>query len=237
MQGVSLPKAKRGAFITFEGGEGVGKSTQLKLLAARLEAAGYELTCLREPGGTAIGEAIRAILLDCANSAMSPHAELLLYEAARAQLVTELIEPALARGITVLCDRFTDSTFAYQGVARGLGIELVREANHLGSKGLVPNRTLVLLHDPHEALLRATSDEGADRLEAEGMDFHLKVLEGFALCAEAAPERVRCVVSRVEKAETAHAVFAELADLFPRAAHDFEISEELINRVREHPQP
>ncbi|MDR2587110.1 MAG: dTMP kinase [Coriobacteriales bacterium] len=222
-----------GVFITFEGGEGVGKSTHILLLALRLEAAGVEVLRLREPGGTRIGEAIRQILLDPTNGEMDDVSELLLYEAARAQLVAQIIEPALARGVTVLCDRFTDSTLAYQGVARGLGLEPVERANYLGSKGLVPRRTIILTHDPREALERAT-EEGADRLEAEGLAFHTRVLEGFTRIAERDPERVRLVQSREHRAETAEAIFAELADLFPEAAgRDFAITQELIDQVRE----
>jgi dTMP kinase len=223
----------RGVFVTFEGGEGVGKSTHILLLALRLEAAGIEVLRLREPGGTRIGEAIRQILLDPSNSEMDDVSELLLYEAARAQIVAQVIEPALARGATVLCDRFTDSTLAYQGVARGLGLELVEHANRLGSKGLVPQRTIILVHDTREALNRAT-EEGADRLEAEGMVFHTRVLEGFVQLAERDPERVRLVQSREHRADTAEAIFAELADLFPQAAaQGFSITQELIDQVRE----
>jgi dTMP kinase len=225
-----------GIFITFEGGEGVWKSTHILLLAWRLEAAGLEVLRLREPGGTRIGEAVRLILLDPAHTELDDISELLLYEAARAQLVSQVIQPALARGVTVLCDRFTDSTLAYQGVARGLGLELVERANRLGSKGLVPQRTIVLTHDAELALVRAT-EEGADRLEAEGIAFHRRVQEGFETIAEGDPERVRLVQSRESKDETATAVFAELADLFPQIARaDFTISPELLKRVREEHQ-
>jgi len=223
---------KQGIFISFEGGEGVGKSTQILLLAWRLEAAGVEVSRIREPGGTQIGEKIRAILLDTNNIDIDSTSELLLYEAARAQLVSQVIEPALKRGMTVLCDRFTDSTLAYQGVARGLGFELTEQANQLGSKGLVPDRTIVLTLDTEEALKRAVK-EGADRLEAEGLAFHRKVMQGFTQIAERYPERVRLVPSLAGKKETAEAVFAELKDLFPlRAAHDFIITEEHLRRVR-----
>ncbi|MDR1422615.1 MAG: dTMP kinase [Coriobacteriales bacterium] len=233
MSATTTSEGKRGVLITFEGGEGVGKSTQLLLLKARLEQAGYEVLCLREPGGTAIGERIRTVLLDRESAGLDAIAELLLYEAARAQLVTELIEPALAEGMAVLCDRFTDSTLAYQGQARALGFDLVRRANRLGSKGLIPDRTIVLTHDPKTALDRAVKD-GADRLEAEGLAFHEQVCEGFELIAAEEPKRVRLVASRVEKQATADAVFKELADLFPRAArHDFPIDEDLLVRIRQ----
>jgi dTMP kinase len=223
----------RGVFITFEGGEGVGKSTQILLLARRLEAAGVEVLRLREPGGTRISEEIRAILLDPANGELDNMSELLLYEAARAQLVGQVIEPALARGVTVLCDRFTDSTLAYQGTARGLDLGLVEHANQLGSKGLVPQRTIVLLHDLHDALSRATQ-EGADRVEAEGLAFHRRVREGFLSLAHQQAPRVRLVQSCERKQDTAEAIFAEVADLFPQVAQqDFVITDELLTRVKQ----
>jgi dTMP kinase len=224
---------ERGVFVTFEGGEGVGKSTQILLLALRLEAAGIEVLRLREPGGTHIGEAIRSILLDPANSELDNTSELLLYEATRAQLVSEVIEPALARGATVLCDRFTDSTLAYQGAARGLGFELVERANRLGSKGLVPHRTIVLVRDLEEALRHAT-EEGADRLEAEGLAFHRRVGQCFLSLAERDPQRIRLVQGLESKQGTAEAIFAEVADLFPQAKRrEFAITGDLIARVKE----
>jgi dTMP kinase len=210
----------------------VGKSTQILLLSLRLEAAGVEVVCLREPGGTRIGEMVRQILLDPAHTELDDTSELLLYEAARAQLVSQRIVPALARGAAVLCDRFTDSTLAYQGVARGLGCELVEDANRLGSKGLLPDRTIVLVHDPQQALARATQ-EGADRLEAEGIAFHTRVLEGYTQIARRDPARVRLVQSCEHRADTARAVFGELADLFPEAATlDFPLTDEVIERAR-----
>jgi dTMP kinase len=222
-----------GIFITFEGGEGVGKSTQILLLAWRLEKAGISVLRLREPGGTAIGEMIRQILLNPQNTDLDDMSELLLYEAARAQLVSQVIEPALSRSMTVLCDRFTDSTLAYQGIARGLGFDLAEQANRFGSKGLTPHRTIVLTHDTQEALNRAV-EEGADRLEAEGLDFHRKVARGFERIAQRYPKRVRIVQNLPDKAQTAKAVFEQLKDLFPQVADDdFEITEELLERVRE----
>jgi dTMP kinase len=223
---------QRGLFITFEGGEGVGKSTQILLLRARLEAAGVDALCLREPGGTRIGEAIRTILLDPAHTELDEMGELLLYEAARAQLVSEVIAPALERGTTVLCDRFTDSTLAYQSFGRGLDLDVVRRANLLGSEGLVPKRTIVLTHDPQGALDRATK-EGTDRLEAEDLAFHTRVSEGYRHIAADEPVRVRLVESLEHKEDTARAVFDALADLFPQAAaRDFEVTPELIEWMR-----
>lgn len=205
--------SQQGLFITFEGGEGAGKSTQIRLLKERLEAAGYTVTQLREPGGTPIGEDIRSILLDTGNTAMAPWTELFLYEAARAQLVEEVIRPALERGEVVLCDRFFDSTTVYQGMARGLGVEQVQQANALACNGLVPDRTILLRLDTETGLDRATRKE-ADRIEQEGLDFHQKVHEGFERLLELDPERIRVVDTCEFKEATAQRIFLELEDLF-----------------------
>ncbi|NLG11226.1 MAG: dTMP kinase, partial [Coriobacteriaceae bacterium] len=208
--------ADKGIFITFEGGEGVGKSTQIKLLAARLEAAGIEVLCLREPGGTTIGESIRTLLLDPNTIELGSMSELLLYEASRAQLTEEVILPALQQGVTVLCDRYIDSTTAYQGYARGLNLDLVACANLLGSNGLLPDRTIVLELDVGVSLGKATKD-GADRLEAEGLEFHTLVHQGFAQIAAQDAARVRRVQCQELKQDTAMAVFDQVSDLFPSA--------------------
>ncbi len=220
-------------FITFEGGEGVGKSTQIRLLAHRLTQAGYEVCCLREPGGTGIGEQIRRILLDRAHCNMAPVAELLLYEAARAQLVAEAIRPALDAGKVVLVDRFIDSTTAYQSFARGLERELVDTANALGAGNLVPTRTLVLEQDVDHGLMKAIED-GADRLEAEGREFHARVHEGFRQLAEQYPERIVTVPCQERKEDTHELVFAAVSDLFSaRAAEPFNITEQLLRQIKD----
>lgn len=182
----------RGCFITLEGIDGCGKSTQAALLAEDLRRAGADPVMLREPGGTAISEKIRAILLDPSNAGMADECELLLYEASRAQLVRELIEPALTRGATVVCDRFLDSTFAYQHGGRGLPEELVDRCNELGSCGLVPDLTVVFDLPPARALARATTG-GADRLEAEGLAFQQRIRDAYLLLARREPDRVRLV--------------------------------------------
>ncbi len=202
----------RGVFITFEGGEGCGKSTQLRLLAHALEAAGVPVRTLREPGGTAVGEAVRSILLDPDHAGLDDIAELLLYEAARAQLVAEVIEPALEAGEVVLCDRFYDSTTAYQGHARGIALDEVAELNRAATDGLSPDRTLILDVDPALGIARATS-HGADRLESEDLAFHRRVREGFLAIAAAEPERVRTVDASGGIDEVACAVAAALADM------------------------
>lgn len=208
--------ALRGIFITFEGGEGAGKTTHIRFLAEALRAHGREVLCLREPGGTDIGEQLRAVVLDPRNTSMSDEAELLVYEAARAQIVAEVIRPALERGAVVLCDRFADSTVAYQAYGRGLSREFVDCANEFASQGLRPDRTILLMTggDARTGLARATH-RGADRLERAGEEFHARVNDAFLKIAHAHPDRIRVVVSDDRKSRTAAAVFAELADLFP----------------------
>ncbi len=202
----------RGVFITLEGADGCGKSTQAARLADALEASGREVVRLREPGGTAISEKVRAILLDPANAEMCPECELMLYEASRAQLVREVVEPALSRGAVVLCDRFYDSTYAYQAGGRSLPEDLVRRANALGSCGLDPDRTLVFDLDPELAYARATAG-GADRMEAEGLAFQRRVRDAYLRLAQAEPARVRVVDASGEREAVAGRALAAIADL------------------------
>ena len=197
----------RGLFITLEGADGCGKSTQAAILADRIAATGREVVRLREPGGTAVSEKIRALVLDSENSEMASECELLLFEASRAQLVRQVIEPALARGAVVVCDRFYDSTFAYQAAGRSLAEQTIRAANALGSCGVAPDRTLVLDMDTDAALSRATRD-GADRMEAEGAAFQRRVREGYLRLVAEEPHRVR----RVDAAGTVEEVTGRLAD-------------------------
>lgn len=202
----------RGVFITFEGGEGSGKSTQIGRLARRLEAAGLVVRVLREPGGTRVGEGVRTLLLDPAHSELDSTAELLLYEASRAQLVADVIEPALADGEIVLCDRFTDSTTAYQGYGRGLPLERVRDLNSIATFGLVPDRTIVLDVDPTKGVERATR-HSTDRLESEAAEFHLAVRQGFLAIAAAEPDRVRVIDADTSPNLVAERISAALIDL------------------------
>lgn len=202
----------RGVFITFEGGEGCGKSTQLRVLARRLEAADVSVRALREPGGTVVGEAVRGLLLDPDNTGLDAFAELLLYEASRAQLVAEVIEPALESGEVVLCDRFADSSTAYQGHARGLPLAEVAALNDIATGGLFPDRTVLLDVEPALGVRRATS-QGADRLEGEDLAFHERVREGFLAIAAEEPDRVRIVDASGDVDTVAARVFAALADL------------------------
>ena len=207
----------RGVFITFEGGDGAGKTTHMRFLAESLRAQGAEAVCLREPGGTIIGERLRNVVLDPGNDAMADECELLIYEAARAQLISQVVRPALERGAVVLCDRYTDSTVAYQAFGRGMDRAFVEQVNAFASQGIVPDRTILMVTggSVEEGLERASHRAGADRLEMAGIAFHSRVNAGYLQLAEEHPERIRVVVSDCEKPETARRVFAELADFFP----------------------
>ena len=203
-----------GTFITLEGIDGCGKTTQAKLLTEAFRRTGAEVVALREPGGTQISEKIRALLLDRANAEMCSECELLLYEASRAQLVREVIEPALARGAIVVCDRFYDSTYAYQHGGRGLDEALVNTCNQLGSCGLAPTCTVVFDLDPTTALLRATKG-GADRLEAEGIAFQQRIRDAYLRLAAKEPARVEVVDGTGTPEEVYERLVAALADLIP----------------------
>ena len=203
--------ATRGTFITLEGVDGAGKSTQVAMLVERLRASGREVVSLREPGGNAISEKIRALILDRDNAEMADECELLLFEAARAQLVRQVIEPALDRGAIVVCDRFFDSTYAYQAAARGMDAELVHRANELGSCGVAPDLTIVLDMDPERAFARAEGRGEHDRMEAEGLAFQRRVRAGFAELARREPTRVRLVDAAGDTREVAARIDVELA--------------------------
>jgi dTMP kinase len=173
-------------FVTFEGLDGSGKTTQKRLLQERLEADGKDVLATREPGGTELGERIRDLVLHGGH--VSPWAEALLYAASRAQHVEEVIRPALERGAIVLCDRYIDSSVAYQGVARGLGLDRVLDLNLTAVGGLLPD--LTLLFDIDAALIGRRLKREHDRLEREDVDFHTRAAEGYRQLAERFPERI-----------------------------------------------
>ncbi len=202
--------SSRGLFITVEGIDGCGKSTQARLIAAALEAAGHDVLRLREPGGAKISEQIRAILLDPANAEMGDVCELLLYEAARAQLVHQVIRPALAAGKTVVCDRFYDSTTAYQAFADGLDRNMVSQANELAVDGCRPDLTLVFDLPVEDALRRRSGREAEDRLELKGLEFQERVAAGFRAVAADEPDRVKLIDAGGSIAEVFSGVAAEL---------------------------
>ena len=201
----------QGLFITVEGIDGCGKSTQARLIAAALEAAGHDVLRLREPGGVKISEQIREVLLDPANGEMGDVCELLLYEAARAQLVHQVIRPALAAGKTVVCDRFYDSTTAYQAFADGLDRNMVSQANELAVDGCRPDLTLVF-DLPVEVALRRRSGRGGveDRLELKGLEFQERVAAGVRAVAADEPDRVKLIDAGGSIAEVFSSVVDEL---------------------------
>jgi len=181
---------RKGRFITFEGGEGAGKSTQIRLLSDALDERGIAHVLTREPGGTKGAEALRALLLDPGHD-WGAQAESLLFAAARADHVAKLIRPALADGKWVLCDRYLDSSRAYQGGAGGMGDDQVTALHAIGSEGLLPDRTLLLELDPEEASRRTQvrDTSGADRIGGKGPDYHAMVRDRFRILAEQEPDR------------------------------------------------
>ena len=191
---------KASLFVTFEGMDGSGKTTQIRLLAERLRARGRDVLETAEPGGTRIGTEIRRILLDSANQELGPTAEMLLYFACRAQNIDEWIRPALAAGKIVLSDRFTDSTLVYQGCGRGLGAENVMSLDRIACRGLVPDLTLLIDIDAETSLARAharnASESQQDRMDEQSLEFHRKVHAAYHALAEREPQRVRLIDGR-----------------------------------------
>ena len=191
----NTPEMARGKFITFEGGEGCGKSTQVRRLKEALERAGVEAVLTREPGGTWLSEEIRRLIKDQMTDAPCDRSELLLFLAARAQLVKNVIRPALEQGKWVVSDRFSDSTLAYQGYGRGLPLDDLRRMNEFACEGLKPDLTLLLEVSPETASARmrkreAATNTTADRLERAGGDFHARLRTGFVELAKAEPDRI-----------------------------------------------
>ena len=182
-----------GIFMTLEGPDGSGKTTQIARLRQRLENEGFVVVQTREPGGTPIADRIRALILDPAHREMTARAEALLYMAARAQHTAELIRPALARGAVVISDRYADSTLVYQGVARGLPQAELVELNRFATEGLTPDLTLLLDGDPERLAQRLTDRGNRDRLDSEGLEFHRRVREGFLRLAAQHPDRFRVI--------------------------------------------
>lgn len=198
----------KGIFITFEGIDGCGKSTQTALCREWLESLGKTVLLVREPGGTKIGEKIRGLLLDKNNDGMAPMTELFLFEAARAQIVEETIKPALEEGKAVICDRFFDSSFAYQGCARGLGAEMVSRLNKDATGGLAPDITFFLDISVEKAIMRREGRGGEkDRIESAGDSFQEKVRKGFI---RAASEDKRIVT--IDASDTPEVIFKQIQE-------------------------
>lgn len=191
---------QRGKFITFEGPEKSGKSTQAKLLADYLKNSGYKTIFIREPGSTKIGEAIRKVLLNKKNQEMSIMAEMLLYMAARAQLVEQVIEPALKKGYIVLCDRFLDSTIAYQGSGCGLGVSVIKKIGELSTSGLMPDLTLLL--DFWASKTHLKNHNNPDRIEMRSSAFHKRVKNGYFVLAKKNPKRIKIIKVQDQMSDT-----------------------------------
>jgi len=205
----------RGRFIALEGGEGVGKSTQLAALAEALRARGIDLVVTREPGGSEGAEKIRELLLTGADDRWSPEAEALLFAAARADHVDKVIKPAIIAGQWVLSDRFVDSSLAYQGGAGGLGIDRVRDINAFGIDDWFPDRTLVLALTEGGARARARDNEASDRIGGRPENYHQRVDLAFRQIAADEPERVRIVDASGAPAAVTHRLLDAIADLLP----------------------
>lgn len=209
-------------WITFEGIEGSGKSTQLERLTARLRDAGVAPIVTREPGGTDLGQRLRALLLDPAQAGLHPMAELLLYAADRAEHLAKVVLPALAEGRVVLCDRYLDATLAYQGYGRKLGVERILEIHRHPPLDRRPQRTLLFDLDPAVAVERARrrdNDRGVEgsegRFEQEQLDFHERVRDGYLALAAADPRRIRVIEAARSVVAIEHDVVDELSDLLP----------------------
>lgn len=196
----------RGKFITFEGCDGCGKSTQLKMLSEYLTETGTPHIFTREPGGGKISEAIREILLNGKNAEMTDECEALLYAAARAQHLNDRVEPALREGKLVICDRYVDSSLAYQAYARGLGVDFVGKINAFALEKYLPDLTLFIDLSPEAAFARKHGADENDRLEQAGMAFHRRVYEGYKTLAAQDPGRIVCI----DGAKTPEGVFADV---------------------------
>ena len=202
--------AKKGIFITMEGPDGAGKSTQIDLLKKYLEDKGYNILLTRDPGGNDISEAIRGIILNKDFTEMGYMTELLLYASARAQLVKENIKPALEAGTAVIADRFVDSSAVYQGIGRGLGIDTVYKVNEFALQGIMPDMTILMDLDAEVGLARKKNQAELDRMEGESVDFHKKVVAGYRDLADRYPERILKVDAALQVQEIHDIIVANI---------------------------
>lgn len=208
---------QRGFFITFEGGEGAGKTTLIEELARALVSQGYSVLTTREPGGTRLGERIRAILLQHTEP-LSPYAELCLFLASRVQQILEVVVPALEDRKIVLCDRFNDSSIAYQGAARGLGVGKVDTFCAFMSQGLKPDLTIYLDLDPELGLKRAAKARTQDRIESETLSFHKKIREAYLAIHQTEPHRFRLIDAALPPRQVLHIAITLVQNLLKLAA-------------------
>lgn len=202
--------AKKGIFITMEGPDGAGKSTQIDLLKKYLEDKGYNILLTRDPGGNDISEAIRGIILNKDFTEMGYMTELLLYASARAQLVKENIKPALEAGTAVIADRFVDSSAVYQGIGRGLGVDTVYKVNEFALQGIMPDMTILMDLDAEVGLARKKNQAELDRMERESVDFHKKVVAGYRDLADRYPERILKVDAALQVQEIHDIIVANI---------------------------
>lgn len=209
---------KRGIFITFEGPEGSGKTEQIQRLAVYLKEKGYDIICFREPGATKLGDRIRSLLLD-SELFLVPRAELLLFEAARDENVFRNIQPALDEGKIVICDRFTDSTLAYQGYGRGLELGEIKKLNEIATKGLKPDLTLLLDIDVEVGLRRRGISGKEDRLDKEAIDFHQRLRRGYLEMAQEEPQRWRVIDASQSRDEVFGQVRGMVEGFLERRTH------------------
>ena len=197
------PQFRRGTLVTLEGGEGSGKSSQAEALAALMRTQNYTVTLTREPAGTELGRTVMATFQQ--KAAVTPESELFLFEAARAQHVEEVIHPALERGAVVLCDRYTDSTLAYQGYGRGLSLDHIRAVNHIATRGLGPHFTILLDVLPETGLARKHHQRVDDSIGGESLEFHQRVRQGFLELAQREPQRIVVVDASLPLAQVTRA--------------------------------
>lgn len=206
----------RGLFIAMEGGDGAGKSTQAQRLGAALQKAGREVLRTREPGGTPVGEKLRALVLDHGNGEIDARTEALIFAASRAAHVQQVIEPALAAGTVVICDRYVDSSVAYQGAGRDLGTDAVRTLNSWATGGLEPDLTVLLDVDPERGRIRRTAGQAAeDRLESEPDTFHQRIRTAFLETAQASPSRYLVLDAGLSEDELAGTILRHVEELLP----------------------
>lgn len=203
-----------GLFITMEGLDGSGKTTQLEILKQNLEAKGFNVLLVREPGGSKISEKIRNIILDIENKEMHYMTEALLYSASRAQLVHEVIMPSLKQGKIVLCDRFVDSSLVYQGVARGLGIDIIKKINNIATEGLTPDITFFLDIEPKFALERKKQQKKLDRIESEKLDFYNMVYKGYKTILKSDGGRIIRIDANKDLEDIQNEILTNIENLF-----------------------